>query len=69
MPVVRVITAYENELVEIQWTLRDSTKYYERHRIPPRIVVRARQQVQALSGATEVEPAVPEVREEGQASE
>lgn len=43
MAIVRVIKAYENEIVEIWWYRRGSTTpYYERHTIPPKPTTEAR---------------------------
>lgn len=44
MAVVRVITAYHTEVVEVQWTLRDGSLHHERYRVPPAAVVHARRQ-------------------------
>ncbi len=35
---VKVIKAYENETIEIQWTLNDNSIYYKRYTIPPKSI-------------------------------
>lgn len=51
MPVIRTITAYENETVEVHWSCRDGRTHIERYSIPPKPVRQARwQEAQATQG-------------------
>jgi len=34
--VVKVIRVYEDEIIEVQWVLKDLTTFYKRYTIPPK---------------------------------